>query len=379
MRHAGKKIIVSGGSRCNVLPEEVDLQTDFVTESKPAALRAVFASWSLEECRHWLEQDVGLPLALEAETRKFFPANGSERAADRVVLALGGSSFPKMGTDGTGFRVLRALGHTLRPPYPALTPLKGAHPAGSQLAGLAAYEAQLESVPVRTPDGDSATPGGGGGGGRRKRGARRAARRSLLFTHRGFSGPGVLDLSHTFTMAAERGGAPPELRVAWTPDGAAAWDTRLQAPAGAESVAARLRRGGVPARLADALCSEIGLEGGARMAALRREQRIALVRALTAYALPIAGHEGYAKAEVTGGGLPLDEVDCSTLESRLRPGLFVCGELLDVFGRIGGFNFYWAWVTGRLAGLAAGKPLARGVQEDMMMQRDISNKPSYPL
>lgn len=170
------------------------------------------------------------------------------------VLAMGGSSFPKMGTDGTGFRILRELGHTLRPPYPALTPLKGcvarpgtpllsmrtvhspwvttffcmrkhgwrggegkdtdcccawhsAHPAGSQLAGLAAYEAQLESVPARSPDGNAAGPAGGGR--QHRRGARRAARRSLLFTHRGFSGPGVLDLSHTFTMAAGRGAPPP--------------------------------------------------------------------------------------------------------------------------------------------------------------------------
>jgi len=201
------------------------------------------------------------------------------------------------------------------------------------------------------------------------------------------------------------------LRVSWTPDGAAAWDARLCAPAGGEGVAARLRRGGLPARLADALCAEAGLAAGARMAELRREQRGALVRALTAYALPVTGHEvgspprasarcgppsqplpvaarphsrclrpcpcicsrrarlwaprlvphsqpcaaslvkqtwrqrraqGYAKAEVTGGGLPLEEVDCATLESRLRPGLFVCGELVDVWGRVGGYCFLWA-------------------------------------
>lgn len=82
-----------------------------------------------------------------------------------------------------------------------------AHPAGSQLAGLAAYEAQLESVPARAPDGNAAGPAGGAR--QRRRGARRAARRSLLFTHRGFSGPGVLDLSHTFTMAAGRSAPPP--------------------------------------------------------------------------------------------------------------------------------------------------------------------------
>jgi predicted flavoprotein YhiN len=86
---------------------------------------------------------------------------------------------------------------------------------------------------------------------------------------------------------------------------------------------------------------------------LKKGEREALLAALTCYALPVSGHEGYAKAEVTGGGVPLNEVDCSTLESRLAPGLHLCGEVLDVFGRIGGFNFYWAWATGRVAGAVA--------------------------
>ena len=75
---------------------------------------------------------------------------------------------------------------------------------------------------------------------------------------------------------------------------------------------------------------------------------------LTAYPLPCTGHEGYRKAEVTGGGLALDEVDPRSLESRLHPGLYVCGEALDAFGPIGGHNFQWAWATGRSAGAAAG-------------------------
>ena len=78
-----------------------------------------------------------------------------------------------------------------------------------------------------------------------------------------------------------------------------------------------------------------------------------MVDRLTRYPLPWSGHEGYKKAEVTGGGVALDELDARTLESRLHPGLFLCGEMLDVFGPIGGYNFAWAWVTGRAAGLAA--------------------------
>jgi len=130
----------------------------------------------------------------------------------------------------------------------------------------------------------------------------------------------------------------------------------------AEEIDALFTRGGgtvlsmverlVPARLAVALVYEAGVEG-VRVGDLRRDQRKALVRALTAYELAITGHDGWRKAEVTGGGVPLEAVDTASLAVNGHEGLHLCGEILDVFGRIGGFNFYWAWVTGRLAGLSA--------------------------
>jgi predicted flavoprotein YhiN len=94
-----------------------------------------------------------------------------------------------------------------------------------------------------------------------------------------------------------------------------------------------------------------------QVAQLRKEEAKVLVQKLVGYPLACDGHEGYPKAEVTGGGCRLNDVECSTLESRLRPGLFLSGELLDVFGRIGGFNFYWAWLTGMVAGSSAGSPM----------------------
>ena len=97
-----------------------------------------------------------------------------------------------------------------------------------------------------------------------------------------------------------------------------------------------------------------------RLSELKRGEREALLGALTRFPLPITGHEGYAKAEVTGGGVALSQVDCATLESRVTPGLHVCGELLDVHGRIGGYNFLLAWVSGRAAGLAAAQLTASG-------------------
>ena len=101
---------------------------------------------------------------------------------------------------------------------------------------------------------------------------------------------------------------------------------------------------------------EAGVPNDRRTSSLRRAERVSLVGRLISYVLPVSGHEGYKKAEVTGGGVALEEVDPRTLESRRCPGLYLCGEILDVFGPIGGHNFAWAWATGRAAGLAAGTP-----------------------
>ena len=115
----------------------------------------------------------------------------------------------------------------------------------------------------------------------------------------------------------------------------------------------------IPARLAEHLMIEIGIPDDRRTSSLKRSERLALIDALTAYPLPWSGNEGYKKAEVTGGGVALDEVDPKTLESKRVPGLYLCGEMLDAFGPIGGHNFSWAWATGRAAGLAAGRRVER--------------------
>jgi predicted Rossmann fold flavoprotein len=398
-REPGRKILISGGARCNVLPAACDVDADFETEDRGrSALRALFSRWSLAECRSWLEDadQVGIPLKLEAATNKLFPASDSARdvrdalvaaceargvrfargaplaglapapgggwrallgggapgvAAARVVLCTGGKSFPTLGTTGDGYAILEGLGHEIRRPYPALTPLLAPHPGGvaCALPGVAVYDARLRVERA----------GGGGGAGGKGGAARRVAlaeRTALLLTHRGWSGPAILDLSGPVVRALERGLPPPALRVQWLADGgdASAWEARLgAAAAGGGGAAAALRAAGLPARLADALCAEAGLPPGRRAAELRKAERAALVAALTGYEVAVRGHEGYAKAEVTGGGLPLAELDVSTMASRRAPGLHVAGELLDVHGRIGGFNFWAAWTTGRLAGLGA--------------------------
>ena len=142
------------------------------------------------------------------------------------------------------------------------------------------------------------------------------------------------------------------LRVAWTDRTEAQW---LQDLTGTQGRVAGVVARHLPERLAEALCADAGLPRDRRGPELRREERGALVERLTAYALPWTGDEGYKKAEVTGGGVALTEVDARTLESKRQPGLFMCGEMLDAFGPIGGYNFAWAWATGRAAGLGAGR------------------------
>jgi predicted flavoprotein YhiN len=110
----------------------------------------------------------------------------------------------------------------------------------------------------------------------------------------------------------------------------------------------------LPERIADLLTTESGV-GGAAMSQIPRERRSTVLRGLLERDLGVTGTLGYEKAEVTAGGVPLSEVDASTLESRVAPGLWLCGEMLDVEGRLGGFNFQWSWSSGTVAGSAAVK------------------------
>ncbi len=375
-KSGGKKIVVSGGGRCNVLPGEVDAGR-FVSASSPRVLGRILGSWPLAEQRAFFEDDLGVRLALEPETGKLFPASnrasdvrdalaaacdaagvemrfatavtglhaapGGWRVetatdalhADAVVLATGGLSVPNTGSDGFGLRAAERVGHTLAPTYPALTPLTSAPDGGGPAPHVGLSGVSLPAR-IRTPGARGPAP----------------APRGFLFTHRGYSGPSVLDVSHVSTLA-RMAGREQAVEVQWTDLDASAWDAALRVT-GAGSVAATLRTH-VPTRLADALMDHANVPLDRARAELTKDERRRLVTALAAFPLPVTGDEGYKKAEVTGGGVPLGEVDPGTLESRRAPGLFICGELLDAFGPIGGYNFLWAWATGRLAGLGAAK------------------------
>src|SRR4029453_14229008 len=176
-------------------------------------------------------------------------------------------------------------------------------------------------------------------------------------TRHGYSGPAVLDISHAVSgtglfsteIRTERGAVP---RVRWSELDAARWTNALSNASGQVLTAVSRE---IPPRLAERLLIESNVPVDRRASALTRGERLALIDRLTSYELPCTGHEGYKKAEVTGGGIALDELDHRSLESRITRGVFFCGEILDAFGPIGGHNFAWAWATGRAAGLGASR------------------------
>ena len=111
----------------------------------------------------------------------------------------------------------------------------------------------------------------------------------------------------------------------------------------------------LPDRLAETLCHAAGLPDHSTGSSLRKDHRRALLDAVCEHPLPVTRSRGFTHAETTAGGVPLDEVNIKTMQSRRTPGAYLCGEILDVDGRIGGFNFQWAWATGHLAGTAAAR------------------------
>ena len=174
---------------------------------------------------------------------------------------------------------------------------------------------------------------------------------SLLCTHFGISGPVALDISRYLVDAhAEDPGTT--LTASWLPE-ATSEQLDAELRASREGTLLSRLRSRLPERLLRALCQYAGVPETTSCSALRREQRDAVVRQFTRMRLPVTGNRGFDYAEVTAGGVPLREVRLETMESRVTPGLYLCGEICDVDGRIGGYNFQWAWSSGYIAGISA--------------------------
>jgi predicted Rossmann fold flavoprotein len=399
----GRKILIAGGGRCNVTNSwvtEHDVRSD-----DPKRARAVLRGFDVDATRRLLA-DLGVPL-VEEPLGKLFPrsgrardvldalerasrhagvvhrfgtpvtgvrtagasgwpvvlADGTTTAAARVVLATGGLSVPATGSTGFGLDLAAQLGHTLVPPVPALAPLHGR--VGAELAGVT-----LPALVSVVDHGDGRVRARAGG--------------SLLFTHRGATGPAALDVSHEVERAATDARRIRVLVDLWTltdpagpmgpwladdklpgacladtpePTPVAELDAHLRALADAEprGTLASVLAPRLPRRVVTTLLGEVATRP---LGQLRRDDRHDAAATLVGLDLEVTGTGGYAKAEVTAGGVPLSELDRRTLESRFAPGLHLCGEVCDATGRLGGFNFAWAWASGWLAGSAAARAVA---------------------
>ena len=348
----GAKILISGGTRCNVTNHEVR-PADYCGGARHF-IGHVFEAFTLAQTLHFFK-DIGVDLVLEP-TGKYFPTTHSgktvlealirecekrgvrlvtgEKIIDvvvgatdpatgasagrrsplqrfalsaetgktfysrTVVLCTGGLSYPETGSDGTGLGIAKKLGHRIVRTAPALTPLISDDKDWAELSGLTVDDVRLDFY---------------------VRGRKRAsARGGFLFTHFGFSGPAALDLSRHFALADPD--EEPQVVADFLPEG----DERR-----------------LPKRLFETL----------------KRKCAGSSKRVSCYPLEVTGVYGYKKAEVTAGGVSLSEVNVATMGSKKAKGLYFAGEILDVDGRIGGFNFQWSWSTGAIAGRSAMKSL----------------------
>lgn len=372
-RKLGAKILVAGGGRCNVTHDVVDAAA--YAGASRHAIRKVLLRFDVPRTIEFF-RELGVTLKRE-ETGKLFPTTDDahtvldallgaarqhatllhprrvlriEKTGDmflitgdwgtvearRVVLATGGRALPKSGSDGSGYQLAASLGHTLTERiFPALVPLT--LPRDHFICSLSGI-----TVPATLDVRSSA-------------GKRLAAfTDSTLCTHFGLSGPSTLDISR-YLIAAQFEDSGASLVINWLPEKTPEMvEADLQS---GRSTPLRYLSRYLPERLARALAAEAAVDPTTPADQLTREQRKMLARTITQLPLPVTGNRGFTYAEVTAGGVPLSELRLETMESRMCSGLHLCGEICDVDGRIGGYNFQWAWAGGYVAGISAASAL----------------------
>ena len=373
-KQIGAKILVSGGGRCNVTHEVITPKDFFGNRN---IIRNILAAFPVERTIAWFKS---LSVDLKREpTGKLFPTTDDARTvlnalldrargvgviirtnhrvsevttsgagfmvrhshgttqATRVMLATGGRSLPRTGSDGFGYRLARGFGHRVTPTVPALVPLVlDRSMFHATLSGLS-HDVELTTL----LDGREVDQRTG----------------SLLWTHFGISGPVVMDASRFWTLA-RNGGAQVDLYGNFVPgrtsEALKDWFVAQAAEHPRRSLA-RILSILVPDRFAESLCRHCSCDPLELMAQVARHDRERVLSTLTRLRFPIERARGWNFAEVTAGGVPLEEINYRTMESKLVSGLYLVGEMLDCDGRIGGFNFQWAWTTGWLAGQSAAR------------------------
>ena len=380
-RKAGVKILMSGGTRCNLtqatdrrgIVEAFGAQGKFLhsplaalgpaelvalveaegvaTKVEPTGkvfpisdkaadvLMALLRRLRRSSCEFALAE----PLIDIATPGAVFRLTTAQRTIDaaKVIIATGGKSYPGCGTAGDGYAWAKALGHSVITPRPALTPVTTNDRWARELQGVT-----LDDVSLQVVERNDGNPGAAA-----QKTATAQRRGGFLFTHFGLSGPVVLDVSRAITSHAR----PESLDLvcdflpSWREDEV---DQRLRseiASSGNKRVAALLATW-LPKRLAESLVVQAGLSRELSCAEFASRDRRRLIDAVKRQRIAISGTRGFKKAEVTAGGVALDEVDSRNMQSRMLENLFLAGEILDLDGPIGGYNFQAAFSTGLLAG-----------------------------
>ena len=368
----GKKILATGNGRCNLTNSDLtaahyhssqpEMMENFLAEMPTWRTLDFFRAlglWCAEEemgriypnarqasavldvLLNGLEHsgvrvECGVKIKTAARTERGFrlaAEDGRVFSADAVILAAGGWAAPKQGTDGTGFALARQLGHSYRPPFPCLVPLKCAEPALKGLKGVRAH-----GTVVLTRDGTELGRENG----------------EIQFTDYGLSGIPIFQLS----CLLGRDAAGAELTVDLLPD----WtleklmrELRRQAKQSRADALERFLPGLIHKKLLYALMKQAGLSPLSRRVSTVKEQELrALAEHMKVWRFHVIGTQSWEQAQVTGGGVLLDEVNAD-LSSRCCPGLWLAGEVMDVVGDCGGYNLHWAWCTGLTAGEAAAR------------------------
>jgi predicted Rossmann fold flavoprotein len=371
-REPGLKILISGGGRCNVTHARLG-EKDY-SSGCAHTLRHVLKTFTPDEVVDFFER-WGAPLALQ-ETGEFFSADDKARTvrdalvraaqdsgakivcgwrvnslalqagafnvigqelveqARAVLVTTGGLSYPATGSDGTGYALAKLFGHRIVPTRPALTPFISSEEVFANLAGIVVpvrLSLWAEGRKVHSVDGP------------------------LLFTHNGFSGPAPMEMSGHWEALKGKSGCG--ISVDFLPQMKGDGIEFLFDPSSARRSLKNVVAQFLPERLATVLIEAAGLDTRLFSGEMSQKDKKALAGLLRACSLPVEEAMGYDKAEVTAGGVDLKELKGATLESRLQEGLYFAGEVVDVDGRIGGFNLHWAWASGVAAARAIAKKL----------------------
>lgn len=369
MPRPGLKLLMTGHGRCNLTNTKIH-QTDYLSDS-PKNMMKILKGFSSQETISFFDK-IGVNTYAEPDGCIYPKTNNAKDILDalirayrsyggqlwlnapvshikkmsegfsvilpdktihtsNVVVATGGRSYSKTGSTGWGYEFAQKTGHPVTPCFPALTPLKFPNWPGTKLSGLSTFC----TICYQTTSGKKFLETG-----------------SLLFTHFGLSGPAMLNMSRNIArQLREDPNQSGQLHINFLPQysNVPKETLFLNKNFGNNTLKAFLTQLTLPKRLIDFLLNDARINAATRMSQLTRKQRDLLSITLTQYKITDFSLYGFSKSEITSGGIPLSTVHIPSLESKILPRIYFLGEILDVDGRIGGFNLQWAWASAMAA------------------------------